>query len=176
MARRKEGGSDENGSRAIDSILFKFLSRLVVALIVILVFLTLAQCTIKKPQSPVGATNFTVPVINSTSDMAELIKRIDQTGVAMDPLGNVTYTIFNDLDTVTVCNNYVTTSGLTVARGFQEVLQDTGDFKLFGSDALFFDSTLNLAGTGGQLAKLTANENVNFSGQLEISNRFDGEF
>ncbi|MGH8015449.1 MAG: hypothetical protein ACREBV_04605, partial [Candidatus Zixiibacteriota bacterium] len=117
MGRKRQGGDGENGSKAIDSIIFKLFSRLVISLLVIVVFLTLVQCTIKKPESPTWTTNFVVPVINKTYDMEELIRRIDQDGLRMDSLGNVTYSITEELDTVSVSANYLATPNLSYSFG-----------------------------------------------------------
>jgi len=117
MGRKKQSGNGDGGSKAIDSVLFKLLSRLVLSLVVILIFLTLVQCTIKKPESPEWTTNFVLPVINKTYDMAELIRRLDQDGIAMDSLGNITYTISEELDTVTVSSDYLTTPNLSYSLG-----------------------------------------------------------
>lgn len=113
--RKSEGGDD--GAKAIDSILFKYFTRLIVALTVILIFLTLVQCTIKKPESPEWTTNFVLPVINKTYDMAELIRRLDQNGLVMDSLGNIAFTITEQLDTVSISNNYLTTPNISNSLG-----------------------------------------------------------
>lgn len=50
---RKRINRDDDGSKAIDSILFKLVSRLVLSLVVIVTVLTLIQCATKRPQPPV---------------------------------------------------------------------------------------------------------------------------
>lgn len=117
MGRKRKSGNSDDGSKFLDSILTKLISRLAVSLIVIVVFLTLVQCTIKKPESPQWTTNFVLPVINKTYDMEELIRRLDQDGIAMDSSGNITYTITQELDTVTVSSDYLTTPNLSYAFG-----------------------------------------------------------
>jgi hypothetical protein len=116
MSRKRLGGN-EDGSKAIDSILFKLVSRLVLSLVVIVTFLTLIQCTIKKPESPSWNTNFVIPAINKTYDMEEIIRRIDQDGLATDSLGNLTFTISEQLDTVTVSSDYLRTPDISIAFG-----------------------------------------------------------
>ena len=117
MGSNRKSRNDDGDKKATDSILVKYFSRLIVAIAVILVFLTLVQCTIKKPESPEWTTNFVLPVINVTYNMAELIRRLDQDGVAMDSLGNITYTISEELDTLTVSGNYLTTPNLSYSLG-----------------------------------------------------------
>ncbi len=117
MGRNRKNGNGDSSSKATDSFLFKYFSRLIVALAVILAFLTLVQCTIKKPESPEWTTNFVLPVIKKTYDMAEIIGRLDQDGLTMDTLGNITYTLSEELDTVTVSSNYLTTPNLSYSFG-----------------------------------------------------------
>ncbi|HEX2897805.1 MAG TPA: hypothetical protein VHP63_07130 [candidate division Zixibacteria bacterium] len=117
MGRRDKNGNGDGSSRAIDSILFKLFTRLIVSLVVILVFLTLVQCTIKKPESPVWTTNFVLPLVNKTYDMEEIIRRIDQDGIAMDSMGNITYTITKQLDTVRIGSEHLATPNLTYSFG-----------------------------------------------------------
>lgn len=120
MGRREKNGNGDGNSRAIDSIIFKLFSRLIVSLVVILVFLTLVQCTIKKPESPVWTTNFVLPLVNKTYDMDEIIRRIDQEGIAMDSLGNITYSITKQLDTVRIGTEHLATPNLNYS--FSQVL------------------------------------------------------
>ncbi len=117
MGRNVRNNNGDSDAAAKDSFLIKYFLRLVVALTVIMVFLTLVQCSIKKPESPEWTTNFVLPVINQTYDMAELIQRLDQDGVAMDSLGNITFTISEALDTLTVGSNYLTTPNLNYSFG-----------------------------------------------------------
>ncbi len=117
MARNRKSGNGDEASKGIDSFLFKVFSRLVLSLIVITIFLTFVQCTIKKPESPEWNVNFILPVINSTYDMPELIRRLDQDGIGIDSLGNITLTITEELDTVTVSSDYLTTPNLSYSFG-----------------------------------------------------------
>lgn len=117
MDRKRQSGNGDSSAKTVDSILLKLFSRLVISLTVIVVFLTLVQCTVKKPESPEWTTSFVLPVVNKTYDMAEIIRRIDQDGIAMDTLGNITYTISKELDTVRVDSSYLTTSNLNYAFG-----------------------------------------------------------
>ena len=71
-------------------------------LVVILVFLTLAQCTVKKPEAPSWNSKLTIPLVNRTYTMTEIIDRIDQDGISFDSLGNVNYSLTQQLDTVSL--------------------------------------------------------------------------
>lgn len=112
MARkqtRKNRGSD----RLWESFSFKFSSRLLLGLVVVVAFLTLAQCTIKKPESPVWNTKLVIPMVNRTYGMEELIRKIDQEGVGIDSSGAVIYSITKDLDTVQLEEDLLSTSDLS---------------------------------------------------------------
>ena len=82
--------------------LFKLVSRLLLAAAVIMVFLTLTQCTVKKPEAPEWNTTFVVPVINRTYEMEELVRAIDQDEIIIDTSGDVAFTVSEDLDTVEI--------------------------------------------------------------------------
>ena len=96
-----------------DAFLFKFVTKLFLGLVVVVTFLTLVQCTIKKPESPQWNTKLTVPVVNRTYSMEELIRKIDQEGIDIDSSGAVTYSITEDLDTVRLEEDLLTTSDLS---------------------------------------------------------------
>lgn len=84
----------------LDSGLFKFGSKLLLMIIVAVLFLTLVQCTVKKPEAPEWNTTALVPAINRTYPMAEIIQRIDQDGIGFDSDSNVIYSFTGDIDTV----------------------------------------------------------------------------
>jgi hypothetical protein len=65
-----------------------WLSHIVCGFVVILAFLTLVQCTVKKPEAPSWETNLTVPLVNETWDMSELIDQFDEDYLMTDSLGN----------------------------------------------------------------------------------------
>ncbi len=100
-----------------DRFVFKFGSKLVMGLVIVLVFLTVAQCTIEKPESPQFTTQFTVPVVNRTYDMEELIAKVDQDGLSIDGSDNVVYTISEDLDTVRLDADVLSTGDLSYSGG-----------------------------------------------------------
>lgn len=65
-----------------------WLSHIICAFVIILVFLTLVQCTVKKPEAPTWETNLTIPLVHQTWDMAQLIDKIDQNNLTTDTQGN----------------------------------------------------------------------------------------
>lgn len=98
MAPRYQNNSSEPGG-ILDSRILKFVSKLMLGIAVIMVFLTLVQCTVKKPQSPQWTTQLTVPLINRTYPMDELIRRIDQPGISLDSANQVTFSVNQEIDT-----------------------------------------------------------------------------
>ena len=78
----------------------KYLSRIGLGILVIVVFLTLVQCSVKKPEAPTWTTNFALPVINRTYGMEELISKMDQDEIFVDSLGDVVMAMSTNLDTV----------------------------------------------------------------------------
>jgi hypothetical protein len=72
----------------------------------ILAFLTLVQCSFKKPEAPTWDTKLTIPLVNKTYDMTELIDKIDQDNLSTDSLGNPFFYFQEVLDTVTVSGSF----------------------------------------------------------------------
>ncbi|MDH3939231.1 MAG: hypothetical protein OEV68_18075, partial [candidate division Zixibacteria bacterium] len=100
MTRKRDARKTETETPWNERFLFKYGSRLILGITVIVVFLTLAQCTIEKPEAPEWNTRLTVPVVNRTYDMEELVNKIDQEGLEIDQDGNITFRVTEDLDTV----------------------------------------------------------------------------
>ncbi|SYZ73510.1 hypothetical protein TRIP_C21628 [Candidatus Zixiibacteriota bacterium] len=103
-------------SRLIESPLFIYGLKFAIGFVVVLIFLTLTQCTINKPESPSWSTHLTLPLVNKTYEMPEIIRRIDQPGLSLDSSGDVMFTVDKDLDTVRVSDN-LSTSDITVGAG-----------------------------------------------------------
>jgi hypothetical protein len=99
MARKSRKIQPKDDAELLDSFVFKFSSKLLLSLIVVITFLTLVQCTIKKPEAPTWDTQLVVPVINRIYDMPELIERIDQAGLQYDGDSNLVYSISEQIDT-----------------------------------------------------------------------------
>ncbi|MFH1374130.1 MAG: hypothetical protein ABII79_10070 [bacterium] len=106
----RSSGSSEG---MLDSFLFRFGTRLLMGLGVIVIILTLTHCTVKKPESPQWNTQLTIPVVNRIYTMDELIGKIDQDGVGIDSAGNITFSVTEELDTVRLDEDMLTTSNLS---------------------------------------------------------------
>ena len=120
MARRRKTKPVDSSEGFLTSVMFRIGSKLLLGLVVVVIFLTLVQCTIKKPESPTWNTTLTVPVVNRTYPMEEIVRKIDQDGIQMDPDSNVIYTVSYDLDTITLDNDNLTAPDISYS--FSEVL------------------------------------------------------
>lgn len=100
MTRKRDARRTDAETPWTERFLFKYGSRMLLGISVIVVFLTLAQCTVEKPESPEWTTRLTVPIVNRTYDMEELVAKIDQEGLEIDQAGNITFSFSEDLDTV----------------------------------------------------------------------------
>ncbi len=98
MSRRTGNLADqERGSWFVN-----FLMKCFFAVMLITVFLSLIQCSIKSPESPSWDTNLTVPLIQRTYTMTELVEKIDGDYLRVDSNGAVLFEISETLDTVRV--------------------------------------------------------------------------
>lgn len=101
MGTKKRGQEGGVGGTALSVI-----SHIVCAVIVIFLFLTMTQCTIKKPEAPSWQTPLVIPLANKTWDMPELIEKIDQENLGLDSLGNPIFVYEGILDTITIENSF----------------------------------------------------------------------
>ena len=112
MARKRTNRrQEESGVRV--SRLFTLSTKLLLSILIAVIFLTLIQCTVKKPESPSWNTQLVVPVVNRTYPMAEIVRKIDQDGITMDQDSNVIYTLSQDIDTISLDADNLTTADLT---------------------------------------------------------------
>ncbi|MCP4567759.1 MAG: hypothetical protein GY841_09300 [FCB group bacterium] len=86
--------------------LLNLTGHLACAVFVVLLFLSLVQCTIKKPEAPSWRTNLVVPLAGKTWLMPELIDKLDQENLTTDSLGNPLFYFENVLDTVTIDGSF----------------------------------------------------------------------
>ncbi|MCP4684000.1 MAG: hypothetical protein GY867_01000 [bacterium] len=116
MSRRRQSNRAKVKSGNLsDSPWLKFGSKIGLSLVVVILFLSLVQCTIKKPEAPTWTTQFTVPLVNRTYEMAEIVDKIDQEGIGIDADSNVVYSLTRDIDTVALDGDELTTSNLSYA-------------------------------------------------------------
>jgi len=100
MSRRnRKKGSDWSLQQVVPS-LFSLGGKLLFAAVVVIVVLTFAQCTVKKPEAPEWNTQFTVPLVNRTYQMPELIRKMDQDGIGFDADSNIVFSVSHEFDTI----------------------------------------------------------------------------
>jgi hypothetical protein len=90
-----------------------FGTKLMLGLLVAVVALTLMQCTVKKPEAPTWDTQFTLPLVNRTYGMVEIIDKIDQEGISIDADSGVIFSVSEDIDTVLLDADELTTADLS---------------------------------------------------------------
>ncbi len=95
-------GKDHN---IINSFILKYGLKFILGIVVIIVFLTTVQCSIRKPEVPTWNTDFVVPLINRTYTMSEIISKIDQPGLEINGDGDVVYSFEHEIDTIMVNDN-----------------------------------------------------------------------
>jgi len=120
MARKRKNMRQQDNRDIRDSRLFSVSTKLGLSIFIAVVFLTLVQCTIKKPEAPEWNTQLTVPIVNRTYPMEEIVRKIDQEGIRIDADSNVIYEINEDIDTITLDADNLTTDNLSY--GFSEQL------------------------------------------------------
>jgi hypothetical protein len=100
MNRNRNRRQNQESDSPMESRLVKFSTKLGLSLVVMILALTAMQCTVKKPESPTWETQFTVPLINRTYVMSEIIDKMDQDGIGMDVDSAITFSVSEDIDTV----------------------------------------------------------------------------
>lgn len=104
-----------NEPTADDSLLIRLASRFFFAVTIILLFLSMVQCTIKKPASPSWDTQVVVPLLNRTYAMPEIIEKIDSDYLSIDSLDQVLFRYHAEIDTFGLEADNLTTGDLSYA-------------------------------------------------------------
>lgn len=74
-------------------------------IILFLIFLTLVQCSVKKPSAPSWNSSYNLPLLIKSYDMKTLIEKIDDPALRIDSLGNLGIYIQEDFDTIWIREN-----------------------------------------------------------------------
>jgi hypothetical protein len=72
------------------------------ALTTVLLVACFSACSIEKPQAPSWDTELVLPLINHHYDMLELVDRMAEDALTYDSLGNISFSVEQDMDTVAV--------------------------------------------------------------------------
>jgi len=70
-----------------------------------LIFLTLVQCSVKKPSAPTWNSRYNLPLLIKTYDMRTLFDKIDDPALVIDSSGNLGISIQKNIDTIYVREN-----------------------------------------------------------------------
>jgi len=74
-------------------------------IILFLIFLTLIQCSVKKPSAPSWNSRYNLPLLIKSYDLKTLIEKIDDPALVIDSLGNLGISIQEDIDTIWIREN-----------------------------------------------------------------------
>jgi hypothetical protein len=102
MGNRKRDREGSIGSKILSAA-----TQILCAVIVVFLFLTMTQCTIKKPEAPSWQTPLVIPLASRTWDMPELIDKLNQDNLGVDSLGNPVFVYEAVLDTININNSFV---------------------------------------------------------------------
>ncbi|UCD18329.1 MAG: hypothetical protein JSV44_05305 [Candidatus Zixiibacteriota bacterium] len=89
-------------SALAESFFIKYGFKILLSVVIIFAFLTVVQCSIRKPESPTWTTTLTIPLVNRTYLMPEIIDKIDQPGIEINDSGEVFFSYSAEIDTITV--------------------------------------------------------------------------
>ncbi|MCK4655529.1 MAG: hypothetical protein KAT85_00815, partial [candidate division Zixibacteria bacterium] len=78
------------------------LIRTVSASAIVLLVACFSACSIEKPQAPSWDTELVLPLINHHYDMLELVDRMAEDALSYDSLGNISFSVEQDMDTIAV--------------------------------------------------------------------------
>ena len=112
MTRTRLDSVFDDSEGLFNSSLFRLVSKMLFGVVLAIVVLTLAQCTVKNPEAPTWDTKLTVPLMNRTYHMDELVRRMDQKGVEIVN-DTVKYSVSYSLDTVSLNADNLTTPNLS---------------------------------------------------------------
>lgn len=94
--------------------------KIALGLIVAIVFLSVVQCTIKKPAAPSWTSQLNIPLIERRYDMAQLIAHIDEPSLTLDSAGNPFFSLQQDIDSLGI------STSLTINSISQNIGQTLG--------------------------------------------------
>lgn len=95
-----------------------------------LMFLTLFQCSLKKPSYPTWETDLILPLVNKTYDMVDIIEEADEPSLYVDSSGELCFSREVDLDTTRI------EELLTFPDSSYQVKEDLGVLKIKSPEPL----------------------------------------
>ncbi len=138
VAKIKKGSSSQS---LRDSALMNYGLKFIVGTVIILIFLTTVQCSFKKPEAPTWTTSLTIPMVNRTYEMSEIINKIDQPNLYVDSTFDSTgadgisyysytpvFAYSETLDTISVADN------LTIDDIVHRAAETLGEITIYPDD------------------------------------------
>ncbi|MCJ7497424.1 MAG: hypothetical protein MUO78_04740, partial [candidate division Zixibacteria bacterium] len=123
-----------------------------------LIFLTLVQCSVKKPSAPTWNSRYNLPLLIKTYDMRTLFDKIDDPALIIDSSGNLGISIQKNIDTIYVREN-LDLSPLS------DIFKDTlGEIPFISSDTQSSEVFLTeiFPGGAGSVPPFSFSLNLNF--------------
>ena len=117
VKRNRRRQKDRSETTHLGTLLIKLVSKSLLVVLVVVVLLTLVQCSVKKPESPQWITTFNLPMVNRTYGMEELVGKIGEESLAFDSLGNLSFSFTEPVDTVTLSDNVLSTDNMYFVTG-----------------------------------------------------------
>ncbi len=111
-----------------------------------------SACSIKKPESPSWETTWTIPLITKTYFMNEIIDEIDDSLINVDSLGNPSFRVTRDVDTIEVGNN-LTAAG--VSQQYRDSLGSVDIDPPAGQSVILTKGALGINDVGGWVPPLS---------------------
>ena len=115
-------------------------------LLAINLILLVSGCSIKKPEAPSWETTWTLPLVSKTYFMSQIIEEIGDSLISVDSLGNPSFRVTRDVDTITIGNN-LTASG--VSQQYQDSLGTVEIDPPAGQSINLTKATLGIHEAGG---------------------------
>jgi len=127
-------------------------------IIFFLIFLTLVQCSVKKPSAPSWNSSYNLPLLIKSYDMKTLIEKIDDPALIVDSLGNLGIYIQEDIDTIRIRENLEL---YPLAETFKDTI---GEIPFTTTDTQYSELLLSeiYPGGAGSVPPFSFNLEVNF--------------
>ncbi|MBK7141155.1 MAG: hypothetical protein IPH75_03615 [bacterium] len=125
MSRNRRSRQKDDSQVSLGNFMLHWGAKLIFLTLIVVVVLSMVQCTVKKPEAPEWNTQLVVPLVNRTYDMPEIISRIDQDAISMDDDSNVVFSVEQALDTVQLDAANLTTASLSY-----NISQQLGQFTI----------------------------------------------
>jgi hypothetical protein len=138
-------------SKLTDSFFIKYGLKILLGIVIVIIFLTLVQCSVKKPVSPTWTTSLVLPVINRTYDMDEIVNKINQPGLSLETNDEIYFTFEETLDTVRIDEDFGVddiTDTLTDSLGLVTLQPSTAPSQTFTATQFGYSSNVPLIPKG----------------------------